>query len=69
MTADLGVDWRELSVLDDPQLLARYAERIPVVLVDGRSTTTGGWTSAGCGRPSGVAAGGIVADHSPVGAS
>ena len=36
VTADLGVEWREVSVLDDPQLLARYAERIPVVLVDGR---------------------------------
>ena len=33
---ELGVQWRELSLLDDPQLAERYAEEIPVVLVDGR---------------------------------
>lgn len=34
--ADLGVDWVEQSILDDPALQERYAEEIPVVLVDGR---------------------------------
>jgi len=29
----------EQSVLDDPVLLERYAEEIPVVLVDGRQHT------------------------------
>jgi Glutaredoxin-like domain (DUF836) len=33
---DLGVEWREMSILDDLQLAERYAEQIPVVLVDGR---------------------------------
>ena len=37
--ADLGVGWVEQSVLDDPVLLERYAEEIPVVLVDGRQHT------------------------------
>jgi hypothetical protein len=36
VTADLGVAWREVSILDDPELAARYAEQIPVVLIDGR---------------------------------
>jgi hypothetical protein len=31
----LGTDWEERSILDDPELAARYAEEIPVVLVDG----------------------------------
>ena len=31
----LGVAWTEVSVLDDPRLMDRYAELIPVVLVDG----------------------------------
>lgn len=26
----------ELSILDDPELLERYAEEIPVLLIDGR---------------------------------
>lgn len=39
VAADLGVDWTELSVLDDPDLLARYSEEVPVVLVDGSQHT------------------------------
>jgi hypothetical protein len=35
VTADLGVDWQERSILDDPELFDRYQEQIPVVLVDG----------------------------------
>lgn len=34
--SDLGVEWSELSVLDDPVLYDEHAERIPVVLVDDR---------------------------------
>ena len=30
-----GVAWVEVSLLDDPELADRYAEQIPVVLVDG----------------------------------
>jgi hypothetical protein len=33
--ADLGVGWSEVDILTDPDLLARYAEYIPVVVVDG----------------------------------
>lgn len=33
--ADTGVQWAEISILDDPELADRYAEQIPVVLVDG----------------------------------
>jgi hypothetical protein len=33
--ADRGVSWAEVSILDDPELADRYAEQIPVVLVDG----------------------------------
>ena len=32
----LAVPVEELSILDDPALLATYAEEIPVVLIDGR---------------------------------
>ena len=32
---DLGVQWAELSILDDPKLSAAYWEQIPVTLVDG----------------------------------
>ncbi|MBT2514551.1 glutaredoxin family protein [Arthrobacter sp. ISL-30] len=35
VTASLGLQWREQSIDDDEQLRARYAEEIPVVLVDG----------------------------------
>jgi Glutaredoxin-like domain (DUF836) len=33
---ELGVGWRELSILDDPDLEAQFWEQIPVTLVDGR---------------------------------
>lgn len=36
VTEPLGIAWRELSIEDDPALADRYAEEIPVVLVDGR---------------------------------
>ena len=36
VAGDLGVAWEERSVLDDPALMAEYAEQIPVTLVDGR---------------------------------
>lgn len=32
---DLGVQWVELSILDDAELSAAYWEQIPVTLVDG----------------------------------
>jgi glutaredoxin len=32
---ELGVEWHEESILDDAELMARYAEEIPVVLIDG----------------------------------
>jgi len=34
--AESGEGFEELSVLDDPELYDEHAERIPVVLVDGR---------------------------------
>ena len=34
--AELGESFTEISILDDPELLRRYAEEIPVTLVDGR---------------------------------
>ena len=33
---DLGETWEELDLNADPALAARYAEEIPVTLVDGR---------------------------------
>lgn len=36
VAGEVGVDWVEVSVDDDPELLRRYAEEVPVVLVDGR---------------------------------
>ncbi len=36
VAADLGVRWEEHSILDDPSLYERYADQIPVTLVDGR---------------------------------
>jgi len=35
VAAQSGAGWHELSILDDPELAARYCEQIPVVLVDG----------------------------------
>jgi len=34
--SESGVAWGEVSILDDPVLADRYAEQIPVVLIDGR---------------------------------
>ncbi|WP_457205267.1 glutaredoxin family protein [Nocardioides sp. P5_C9_2] len=34
--AELSETWTEVDVDEDPALLARYAEEIPVTLVDGR---------------------------------
>lgn len=36
VSAELGVAWQEVSILDDPELLRAHRDRIPVVLVDGR---------------------------------
>ena len=36
VAADLGVAWAEVSIEDDPDLRAEYAEQIPVTFVDGR---------------------------------
>jgi len=36
VTGELGVGWQEQSIDDDPELLRRYAEQIPVTFVDGR---------------------------------
>jgi glutaredoxin len=36
VSAELGVQWVERSIDDDPELLRRYAEQIPVTFVDGR---------------------------------
>ncbi len=33
--AELGEEWDEVSILDDPVLADRYWEQIPVTLVDG----------------------------------
>ena len=35
VTAELGLEFDELSILDDPDLQARYWEQVPVTLVDG----------------------------------
>ena len=33
---ELGVQWEELSIVEDPALAAQYFELIPVTLVDGK---------------------------------
>ena len=33
--SELGESYAEISILDDPELLRRYGEEIPVTLVDG----------------------------------
>jgi Glutaredoxin-like domain (DUF836) len=33
--AETDTDWVEISIHDDPRLAARYADQVPVVLVDG----------------------------------
>ncbi len=35
VAADTGVGWIEVSILDDVELHEKYAEQIPVTLVDG----------------------------------
>ena len=35
VAGEVGADWEERSILDDPALAATYWEQIPVVLVDG----------------------------------
>jgi hypothetical protein len=35
VAAELGVQWEERSILEDPALHERYADQIPVTLVDG----------------------------------
>ncbi|QOT15968.1 glutaredoxin family protein [Paenarthrobacter sp. YJN-5] len=35
VTSGLGVAWTEQRIEDDPELQQKYAEEIPVVLVDG----------------------------------
>jgi glutaredoxin len=34
--ADLGVEYAEVSIDDDPELAVRFSEEIPVTFVDGR---------------------------------
>ena len=34
--AELGEDYVEVSILDDPELVRRFGEEIPVTFVDGR---------------------------------
>jgi glutaredoxin len=36
---DLAVPWEERSILGDAELMAKYGEEIPVVLIDGRQHT------------------------------
>ncbi len=35
VAARLGVSWSEKSVAEDAELLARFAEELPVLLIDG----------------------------------
>ncbi len=35
VTASLGMEWRERSVSDAPELLERFAEELPVLMIDG----------------------------------
>jgi glutaredoxin len=35
ITTELGVGWREQDITEDAELLAQWAEYVPVVLVDG----------------------------------
>ncbi|WP_343319102.1 glutaredoxin family protein [Arthrobacter sp. TMP15] len=35
VAGSLGLTWSELSIDNNPELIARYGEEIPVVLVDG----------------------------------
>ena len=35
VAGELGLEWREQSILDDEELERRFAEEIPVVMIDG----------------------------------
>jgi hypothetical protein len=35
VTASLGMRWRERSAGEEPELLARFAEELPVLMIDG----------------------------------
>ncbi|WP_299167220.1 glutaredoxin family protein [uncultured Arthrobacter sp.] len=35
VTGDLGVSWQEESIADHPELLERFSEEVPVLLLDG----------------------------------
>ena len=35
--AELGVPWKEMSILDDPMLADAYWDQIPIILVDDRT--------------------------------
>jgi glutaredoxin len=35
ITAELGVGWQEQDISADPDLMSRWAEYVPVILVDG----------------------------------
>ncbi|MHA7261779.1 glutaredoxin family protein [Arthrobacter sp. TMN-37] len=35
VTTSLGLRWREQSVTDAPELLERFAEELPVLMIDG----------------------------------
>ncbi|MEV6285363.1 glutaredoxin family protein [Kribbella sp. NPDC051770] len=34
--AELGVEWTEIDITQDPELFREYGEQIPVTFVDGR---------------------------------
>jgi glutaredoxin len=35
VAADLGVGWQEIDIATDDELLLDYADRVPVILLDG----------------------------------
>ncbi|MFD1213855.1 glutaredoxin family protein [Arthrobacter sp. GCM10027362] len=35
VAGELGLPWAERSILEDPALEARFAEEVPVVMIDG----------------------------------
>ncbi|UNK46592.1 glutaredoxin family protein [Arthrobacter sulfonylureivorans] len=35
VAGELGVPWEEKNILEDPELERRFAEEIPVVMIDG----------------------------------
>jgi glutaredoxin len=35
VAGELGIEWREQSITGDPELMERFAEEIPVVMIDG----------------------------------